>query len=130
MKFSFSSYLFLLIICFLGCGGNKVVKVEGKFSVAGETVELKKTSVIQIIFYPDSSDSKNVTSFPADFDSSSFIYKINAIPVGKYKVSVVYLDPYPSNDKLQGAYGPNKTPINIELTGNKTFDIDIPKFKK
>ncbi|GEM_PF-833843 len=131
MKLSFASFcLFFLSALFMGCSDNKIVKVEGKFSVAGETVELKKTSVIQIIFYPDSSDPKNVTSFPADFDRSTFTYKINAIPIGKYKVSVLFLDPYPNNDKLKGAFGPKKSPINIELTENKTFDIDIPKPKK
>jgi len=113
-----------------GCGGIKVVKVEGKFSQGGMPIELKKSAVIQIIFYPDSTDEKNVTSFPADFDRESFTYKIAAVPVGKYKVSVVLLDPYPNNDKLKGAYSSKKTPLNCNLQDNTVFDIDIPISKK
>lgn len=113
-----------------GCGGIKVVKVEGKFSQGGMPIELKKSAVIQIIFYPDSTDEKNVTSFPADFDRESFTYKIAAIPVGKYKVSVVLLDPYPNNDKLKGAYSSKKSPLSCNLEDNTVFDIDIPISKK
>ena len=113
-----------------GCGGAKVVKVEGKLSQGGMPIELKKSAVIQIIFYPDSADEKNVTSFPADFDRESFTYKIPAVPVGKYKVSVVLLDPYPNNDKLKGAYSSKKTPLSCNLQGNTVFDIDIPRIKK
>jgi hypothetical protein len=113
-----------------GCGGSKVVKVEGKLSQGGMPIELKKSAVIQIIFYPDSADEKNVTSFPADFDRESFTYKIAAVPVGKYKVSVVLLDPYPNNDKLKGAYSSKKTPLSCNLQGNTVFDIDIPLIKK
>lgn len=113
-----------------GCGGSKVVKVEGKLSQGGMPIELKKSAVIQIIFYPDSADEKNVTSFPADFDRESFTYKIAAVPVGKYKVSVVLLDPYPNNDKLKGAYSSKKTPLSCNLQGNTVFDIDIPRIKK
>ena len=113
-----------------GCGGIKVVKVEGKFSQGGMQIELKKSAVIQIIFYPDSTDEKNVTSYPADFDRESFTYKIAAVPVGKYKVSVVLLDPYPNNDKLKGAYSSKKTPLSCNLQDNTVFDIDIPISKK
>jgi len=113
-----------------GCGGIKVVKVEGKFSQGGMPIELKKSAVIQIIFYPDSTDEKNVTSYPADFDRESFTYKIAAIPVGKYKISVVLLDPYPNNDKLKGAYSSKVTPLNCNLQDNTVFDIDIPISKK
>ena len=113
-----------------GCGGAKVVKVEGKLSQGGMPIELKKSAVIQIIFYPDSADEKNVTSFPADFDRESFTYKIPAVPVGKYKVSVVLLDPYPNNDKLKGAYSSKKTPLSCNLQGNTVFDIDIPRIQK
>lgn len=113
-----------------GCGGSKVVKVEGKLSQGGMPIELKKSAVIQIVFYPDSADEKNVTSFPADFDRESFTYKIAAVPVGKYKVSVVLLDPYPNNDKLKGAYSSKRTPLSCNLQGNTVFDIDITMSKK
>jgi hypothetical protein len=104
--------------------------VEGKLSQGGMPIELKKSAVIQIIFYPDSADEKNVTSFPADFDRESFTYKIAAVPVGKYKISVVLLDPYPNYDKLKGAYSSKKTPINCNLQENTVFDIDILVSKK
>ena len=124
-------WFFLFATLFVsGCGGAKVVKVEGKLSQGGMPIELKKSAVIQIIFYPDSADEKNVTSFPADFDRESFTYKIAAIPVGKYKVSVVLLDPYPNNDKLKGAFSSNKTPLSCNLQDNTVFDIDIPISKK
>jgi hypothetical protein len=113
-----------------GCGDSKVVKVEGKLSQGGMPIELKKSAVIQIVFYPDSADEKNVTSFPADFDRESFTYKIAAVPVGKYKVSVVLLDPYPNNDKLKGAYSSKRTPLSCNLQGNTVFDIDITMSKK
>ena len=106
------------------------MKVEGKFSQGGMPIVLKKSAVIQITFYPDSTDEKNVTSFPADFDRESFTYKIAAVPVGKYKVSVVLLDPYPNNDKLKGAYSSKKTPLSCNLQDNTVFDIDIPISKK
>ena len=86
--------------------------------------------MIQITFYPDSTDEKNVTSFPADFDRESFTYKIAAVPVGKYKVSVVLLDPYPNNYKLKGAYSSKKTPLSCNLQENTVFDIDILVSKK
>lgn len=124
-------WFFLFVILFaVGCGGEKVVKVEGKFTQGGNPIELKKSAVIQIIFYPDSADVKNVTSYPADFDRESFTYKIPAIPVGKYKVSVVLLDPYPNNDKFKGAYASKKTPLSCNLQENTVFDIDIPPIKK
>lgn len=122
-------FLFAILLV-SGCGGAKVVKVEGKLSQGGMPIELKKSAVIQIIFYPDSADEKNVTSFPADFDRESFTYKIAAVPVGKYKVSVVLLDPYPNYDKLKGAYSSKKTPINCNLQENTVFDIDILVSKK
>ena len=122
-------FLFAILVL-SGCGGIKVVKVEGKFSQGGMPIVLKKSAVIQITFYPDSTDEKNVTSFPADFDRESFTYKIAAVPVGKYKVSVVLLDPYPNNDKLNGAYSSKKTPLSCNLQGNTVFDIDIPMSKK
>ena len=56
--------------------------------------------------------------------------KIAAVPVGKYKVSVVLLDPYPNNDKLKGAYSSKKTPLSCNLQDNTVFDIDIPISKK
>jgi hypothetical protein len=122
-------FLFAILVL-SGCGGIKVVKVEGKFSQGGMPIVLKKSAVIQITFYPDSTDEKNVTSFPADFDRESFTYKIAAVPVGKYKVSVVLLDPYPNNDKLKGAYSSKKSPLRCNLQDNTVFDIDIPISKK
>jgi len=113
-----------------GCGGIKVVKVEGKFSQGGMPIELKKSAVIQIIFYPDSTDEKNVTSYPADFDRERITYTIAAITVEKYKISVVLLDPYPNNDKLKGAYSSKVTPLSCNLQDNTVFDIDIPISKK
>lgn len=126
------NFLFLIfpISFIIGCGGEKPVSVEGKFTIDGKPVELKKTATIQITFHATENNHAQAISYPADFENENLIYKINNIPKGRYKVEIVYLDPYPSRDRLNGSYSASKSPIVCELKDNTTFDINILSMKK
>lgn len=114
----------VLIIIFLltGCF-SKIGSVSGRFTQNGDFVDLKKSAVLQIIFYPSEKNIK--ISYPADFDRDTFEYKINNIPNGSYKVGIALLDPYPNYDKFQNMFSVETTTINCDIKGQTHFDINI-----
>jgi hypothetical protein len=48
------------------------------------------------------------------------------IPPGKYRVEVKWQDPFPmGKDKLDGKFGPENSPVIVEVPGQKEIDIDV-----
>ena len=129
--FNKKSFCFIFAFTFvMGCGEEKPVTVEGKFTIDGKSVELKKTATIQITFHTLESNQAKAISYPADFENETLTYKINAIPKGRYKVEIAYLDPYPNRDRLNGSYSANKSNIQCDLKSNTTLDIDVSSKNK
>jgi hypothetical protein len=115
----------LIIILFISGCFSKIGSVKGKFTQNGVILNLKKSAVLQIIFYP--SDANQKVSYPADFDRDTCEYVISNIPNGEYKVGLALLDPYPNNDKYNNEFSLAKSTILCKVDGITEFDINISR---
>src|SRR2546423_18449 len=98
----------LLVVVFLaGCGGPKLVKVNGKLTQDSKPLQVSNKTLVTIMFAPV--EQTGQTS-PAKFDPEQGTYTVT-IPTGKYRVNVVVV-------KEQ-----NKPPINPPMDPNKTYEI-------
>jgi hypothetical protein len=78
-----------------------------------------------------STDGKN-PSFGAQANPQTGEFTIaglegKGVPTGKYKVSVVALDPYPSGPDKLGGKGSGDNAPEKDISGNTEINIDIPQ---
>lgn len=128
----------LAVFCFLplgfGCGSAKKdeILVKGKVHRKGEVLKVGNKvpggHAVEVAFLPEGGgDPKSAL---ADPNTGEFRLLNRGISAGKYKVAVYQYDPRPE-DKLNGAFSAEKTPIVVEITGaDQELDIDLSKYGK
>ncbi len=109
-----------------GCNsGPAKVNITGTVSKNGQPLKVGQQGVIEVKFGMQGERGK-VKSTEADRETGNF--EIKGIEVGKYKVSVRQLDPYPTNDLLDGAFDLRSTPIVRDVQSDgQVFEIDLGK---
>lgn len=142
--------LLIVALAMTGCGSN--VKITGKVSKGGQPVNPVKGMHMTVGFHPlaeaDSAKPKGPDLYAANVqDDGSFdVPGIdgdgdgNGIPPGKYRVSVVVstgrdrsgtkkkgnIDTS-DKDLLDGAFGPDNSPIIRDLKSSTYLEIDLDK---
>lgn len=119
----YQSFLVLLTLLLIGCGGSGEVEVSGKLTKGGEPLQVSENGDVQITFAQIDGGTQTGHQFLASPDDSGQ-YSVNVAP-GEYKVAVVQLDPYPDNDKLEGKFNQENTPIKKTIDGGETWDIEL-----
>src|SRR5260370_40046730 len=110
-------------------------KVTGKLQNNGAPMKVSEKGMVVMSFLPT---EKPGTVYPVKVESDGSFVVGNgpdgAGPTkGKYRVSVVVLDPYkddkgqPGKDKLGDKFGSNNSPIYKEVTGNDEILVDVGK---
>jgi len=113
-----------------GCNsGPAKVDITGKVTKDGQLLKVnKKTGQIQVTFITEGTNDETTKSTFATFDVDSGTYAIKGIGVGKYRIIVTQVDPYPGNDLLNGAFNKNNSKIVRDVeTNNQVIDIDLTK---
>ena len=101
-------------------------QVTGTLTKDGKAVEWKHDKhVLQIIFVPVNRTS-NPDIYRCEGDPQTGAYSLQNVPAGKYRVSIQLMDPYPTHDQLNFAYGLNNSPLLYEVAADCVIDIDIP----
>jgi hypothetical protein len=110
-----------------GCGGGAIPK--GKVTKGGQPIKVSDKGMVQVRFIPAEGKADNVYSAKVEADGT-FELKGNhnkPIPLGKYKIAVLAMDPYPTKDLLDGKFNEQKTTIVRDVTGSGSIDIDVDK---
>ena len=111
-----------------GCGKSvRKVALHGTIRNNDKPLTTGPRGFVQIIFYPVEEGDQPGITYPAVVDSQHGTFKVDGIPVGKYKVAVQQMDPAPVNDKLKGAFSAQQTKITRDVTDDGEMNIDIAK---
>ncbi len=110
-----------------GCSGPKLVPAKGKIVSGGQPLKMGPQGVLQIILVPDEgAKAGEFTTYPADVDKEAGTFEVGGgVPPGKYRIAVLWLDPYPMKDKLNGKFTFEKTPLLRDVTGEGLLEIDL-----
>lgn len=130
-----SAPLFLVAaLCLAGCSGTggPKIRLQGKVHNNGQplTVANPMTGRIQVTFYrEEGTKSALVDPIEAKVDPETGTFTVEGhdgrgIAPGKYRIAVYWYDPFPSEDKLKGAFSQENTQIVREITP-ETREIDI-----
>jgi hypothetical protein len=131
-----SCALALVVASGCGIGGPKLVPVNGKLTNGGKSPLPDPKGGLTIVFLPTDPNAKKATypATPFNQDDNSFTVPGpdgKGIPAGKYKVTINMMVPgsSPVADKINEKYTAEKTPIEIDVTG-EPVDIDLSKYAK
>lgn len=129
----------IAVIVSSGCGGPAVVEgpkatLKGKVTKGGQPLAVNTSmgdyAYVQAIFTPAAATGGSPFNVRVAPDGSFTIESADGKPppAGKYRVAVRQWEPYPSTDKLGGAFDEAKTPITVEITNPpKDLAIDLDK---
>jgi hypothetical protein len=111
-----------------GCNtGPRKVTVNGKVTRGGQAVTASNQGMVMLILVPQVAEGEHYTTYPANYNKEDGTFTIANVPVGKYRVELQILDPYPSNDLLKGAFSGATSPLVREITGDGPLEIDLDK---
>jgi hypothetical protein len=125
------------LLSLVGCSAKSTdaLPVRGKLTNNGEPLQVKGREIglgyIELHFYRINDDG-SIDKDPADAavdEAGEFTIRGRdgqGLPPGKYKVTVRQLDPAPDNDKLQGRFNLQKSPIVRQVTGEE-ISIDLAR---
>lgn len=120
-----------------GAGSSKLVHVKGKLTNNGKSPLPNPQGGITIVLLPVGPDAKKATYPATPFNQDDNSFEVpgpegKGIPVGKYKVALNMLLPAssPVADKINDQFASGKTPIEFDITGDQTLDIDLAKYLK
>ncbi len=131
----------VLVVAFAGCGpsGPPRVTVKGKLVKGGAPLPVPRADIglgwVQMELIPaDGNSSKQHEMTRTKEDGTfEFIGEGDGIATGDYRLSVIHFEQGPPNDKLKGAFSPEKTQIKISVPADKgsthdlgTIDLDNP----
>lgn len=122
-----AGYCLIATAMLAGCSsGPKMVDAKGRIVSGGQPIKVGNQGALQVILIPQGKeDSVDLTTYPADVDKEQGSFSVNGgVPEGKYKIVILWLDPYPITDKLNGKFGFDNSPIVREVTG-EPLEIDI-----
>lgn len=117
-----------------GCGGPTgpvTVDCEGTLLKDGQPLAVDKREIgvgqVTLEFIPVDATGPAPQTYGAQADAAGKFSLPGGIPPGKYKVAVRQWDPYPDNDRLQGAFAQEKTPLIREIDGKSPIQIELSK---
>lgn len=132
---------FVCFACVIGCGpsGPPTVVVKGKLLKGGAPLAVPRSDVglgwVQLELTPEggAAAERGPQLSAKDDGSFEFLGEANGVLPGSYRLSVLHYEQGPPNDKLNGAFSPQKTPIRVTVPGDKgkeydlgTIDLDNP----
>jgi hypothetical protein len=121
----------LLLLGTIGCGPS-LLRPTGKITKGGAPLKLSDKGVMQIALYPESDKSFGAPEAVDWKPDGTFTVKGregNGIVAGKYRVSVIIMDPYGgpnAKDILDGKMAKEKGPL-VEVKDASEIVIDIDK---
>jgi hypothetical protein len=122
------------VIFVAGCGGPVgpvTVSCEGTLLKDGQPLQVDKREIgvgqVTLEFIPVGDTGPAPQTYGAQADAAGKFSLPGGVPPGKYKVAVRQWDPYPDNDKLQGAFSKEKTPLIREIDGKSPIQIELSK---
>jgi hypothetical protein len=120
----------LALLAFLlpGCGGPKVVKVQGKLFKNKKPLTFSPTTYVTLSFIPAGPEvaKEQISSHSAKFDHKTGAYSVS-LPPGTYRVMVVIAPPgAPSAEGKLNAPRPIKLDRRFEVTQDQDLDIEVP----
>jgi len=119
-----------LFLCSLvvGCGGGGVTP-KGKLTKGGQPIKVSDKGMVQVRLIP--SEGSADTTYSANVGADGTFTVVGPgnkpIPAGKYKIAVLAMDPYPTNDLLKGKFSEKTTSIVRDVNGSTPLDIDVDK---
>jgi hypothetical protein len=119
-----------LLLTAIGCGPTHY-QPSGKITQGGEPLKLSEKAVVQIALYPEG-DKSFGDAHPVIWDKEGSTFKVSGktgdgVPAGKYKLSVVIIDPYPEGKDIFGGNHAKEKGFDVEVSGSKEIAVDIPK---
>ena len=133
IRFSLPLHLALgvMLLATIGCGPS-LLKPTGKLTKGGAPLKLSDKGVLQIAFYPESDKAFGAAESVTWEKDGTF--KVvgregNGIVAGKYRVSIIIMDPYGgpnAKDMLNGSMAKEKGPL-VEVKDASEIVIDIDK---
>lgn len=129
----------LLLIAGCGGGAADAHAVTGKVHNGADLLKVANAEIgvgkVEVIFYrvneagkPDESNPMSAIADPATGEFQPGGPTGDGLPAGTYKVAVRQWDPYPSVDQLKGKFDAAHTPIELEVDGSKSIDIDLSQY--
>jgi hypothetical protein len=129
----------LVILSLAGCSGSEaLVEVKGKVHQNGQPLfvqELpsKAGGRVVIRFHVLDQDQRPLGYHGATVKPDGTFSVPGAggrgIPPGKYRVEITWQDPYPmGNDKLEGKFGKENSPVVVDIPGSEDIDINVASF--
>lgn len=127
-----------LAILIAGCGepAEKAVSVKGTVLNAGQPLEVAGRDVgigvVQIAFHrvlDDGTISQDPEMASVDAQGRFEIKGRSGrgLEPGKYKVAIYQYDPYPQNEKLQGKFSLENTPLEYTIQEDRELAIDVSR---
>jgi hypothetical protein len=117
-----------------GCAGPTgpvTVNCDGTLLKDGQPLEVANREIgvgqVTLEFIPVEATGPAPQTYGAQADAAGKFSLPGGVPPGKYKVAVRQWDPYPDNDKLQGAFAKEKTPLIREIDGKSPIQIELSK---
>lgn len=109
------------------------VACKGKLLKGGKPLEVAQRELglgqvaIEFIPMPDpnAAGPPSTERFGTTVDAQGNFSRPGGIPPGQYKVAVRQWDPLPNNDKLNGAFAEDKTPLVRTIDGKADIVIDL-----
>ena len=122
-RFGFAFIVLAVSLLATGCEPSPK-KVTGTVVRDGKPIPVSATGVIQVTLIPDVAPGTPYTPYIARCEPDGK-FEFPEVKPGKYKIAVEQLDPSPQTDKLEGAFGKEKTPIVRDIDGKKPIEIDL-----
>ncbi len=102
--------------------------MHGKLTNGGTPVTVGDKGVIVMFFAPEGWEGQGSgADVKPDGTYEARGFENKGLQSGKYRISVQQFDPYPTTDKLDGKFGPGKSPIVRDVNGGAQLDIDLAK---
>ncbi|HZZ81764.1 MAG TPA: hypothetical protein VFE62_24900, partial [Gemmataceae bacterium] len=104
-----------------GCGPRGYSKITGKLVDNGKPVTVSDKGVIQVSLVAVDDTSNTGYGTTVNKDGTFVVNKQadgNYPKAGKYRVNVQVYDPYPGDDKYNGKFVGQKSPLVVDVAGD------------
>jgi len=119
----------LFFLGIVGCGPS-LYQPPGKLTKGGAPLKMSEKAVLQLSLFADA-DSALAEPYSTTWEKDGtfkVVGRNGGIPAGKYKTSVVLIDPYPEGkDVFGGRYAKGKGPAVEVKNGQTEVVIDLEK---
>ena len=117
--------LAVLAILITGCGGPKIVKINGKLLKNGTPMIVSEETYVTLSFIGESTKENNLDAktYSAKFDQKSGTYSVE-LPAGNYRVMQIVALPATKEGKLNAPSKSVKSEKIYELTTDQELDLE------